>query len=371
MSKVTINHVSKTYEGNVQAVRDVSFTCEDREFLAVLGPSGSGKSSMLRMIAGLEKITSGEILFEGRVINDLTPSERNIALAFESYALYPLMSVYENIAFPLRARGMGDTEVNEKVMFIAGVLDLVDILKKRPSSLSGGHQQRVSLARALVREPKVTLLDEPISHMDQRVRAEMRARIRRLHEELNLTTIYVTHDQAEAVSLCDRLVVMNFGRLQQIGTVDEVWNEPANRFVATFVGEPQMNFINGRIEGSEEVSILTKEGRTEFPFSAEVDREYLGMEIRIGVRPQQIRISASQEKETPIQGFIELVEFQGESVILTVKLEDVGNTEIKVATPGERLVQAGETVWLGFRPETIHLFDKETTISHRVIGNQS
>jgi multiple sugar transport system ATP-binding protein len=371
VSKVTINHVSKTYEGNVQAVRDVSFTCEDREFLAVLGPSGSGKSSMLRMIAGLEKITSGEILFNGKVVNDLTPNERNIALAFESYALYPLMSVYENIAFPLRARGMGDAEVDDKVRFIAGVLDLADILRKRPSSLSGGHQQRVSLARALVRDPKVTLLDEPISHMDQRVRAEMRARIRRLHDELNLTTIYVTHDQAEAVSLCDRLVVMNFGKLQQIGTVNEIWNEPANRFVATFVGEPQMNFINGRIEGAQEVSIFTKEGRTVLPFSGEVDGEYLGTEVSIGVRPQQIRVSASKEKERDIKGFIELVEFQGESVILTVKLEDVGNTDIKVATPGERLAQVGDTVWLGFRPETIHLFDKETTISHRATNNQT
>ena len=367
MSKVTFNHVSKTYEGNVQAVRDVSFTCEDGEFLAILGPSGSGKSSMLRMIAGLEEITKGEILFDGKVVNDLTPSERNLALAFESYALYPLMTIHENIAFPLRARGLNKPEVDKKVRFIAEELDLMDILKKKPSSLSGGHQQRVSLARALVREPNVTLLDEPISHMDQRVRAEMRARIRRLHDELHLTTIYVTHDQAEAVSLCDRLVVMNFGELQQIGMVDEIWNKPANKFVATFVGEPQMNFINGKIGAPQEVFIPTKEGKATFPCSGKVDQRYMGSEVTIGVRPQQVTLSWSEKQEGAIAGTVELIEFQGESAILTVKLEDLPTTEIKAVIPGEGLGQVGEMVWLSFSPETIHLFDKETSISNPVI----
>lgn len=364
MSKVTFHHVSKTYEGNVQAVRDVSFTCEDREFLAILGPSGSGKSSMLRMVAGLEGITKGEISFDGKVVNNLTPSERNLALAFESYALYPLMSVYENIAFPLRARGLSKPEVDKKVRFIAEAVDLTDVLKKKPSSLSGGHQQRVSLGRALVREPNVTLLDEPISHMDQRVRAEMRARIRRLHDELHLTTIYVTHDQAEAVSLCDRLAVMNFGELQQIGTVDEIWNKPANRFVATFVGEPQMNFINGKIERPQEISIPAKEGKATFPCSGKVDRDYVGSEVTIGVRPQQITLSPKEKQEGAIAGAVELIEFQGESAILTVKLEDLSNTEVKVVIPGESVGQVEEIVCLSFSPETIHLFDKETTISN-------
>jgi multiple sugar transport system ATP-binding protein len=364
VSEVTINHVYKRYEGNVEAVKDVSFTCEDGEFLAILGPSGSGKSSMLRMIAGLEDITQGEILFDGKLVNALTPSERNLALAFESYALYPLMSVYENIAFPLRAQGLGKAEVDKKVTFIAEELDLADILKKKPSSLSGGHQQRVSLARALVREPNVTLLDEPISHMDQRVRAEMRARIRRLHDELNLTTIYVTHDQAEAVSLCDRLAVLNFGELQQFGTVDEIWNQPANRFVATFVGEPQMNFITATMETPQEVSIPTSEGKITFPYSRKVDPRYVGSEITIGLRPHQITLSLSSTHEGAIGGAVELIEFQGESAILTVTLEDLHHTEVKVVVSGERPGQAGDSVWLGFSPEIIHLFDKEITISH-------
>ena len=365
MCKVTINRVSKIYKGTVEAVKEVNFTCEEGEFLAILGPSGSGKSSMLRMIAGLEEITKGEILFDGNPVNNLTPSERNIALAFESYALYPLMTVYENIAFPLRARGLDDSEVDKKVRFIADELDLMDILKKKPSSLSGGHQQRVSLARALVREPNVTLLDEPISHMDQRVRAEMRARIRRLHDELNLTTIYVTHDQAEAVSLCDRLAVLNFGELQQLGTVDEIWNQPANRFVATFVGEPQMNFITATMETPQEVSIPTSEGKITFPYSRKVDQSYVGSEITIGFRPHQITLSLSKKHEGgAIGGVVELIEFQGESAILTLTLEDLHHTEVKVVVSGERPGKAGDSVWLGFSPEIIHLFDKEITISH-------
>jgi multiple sugar transport system ATP-binding protein len=366
VSKVTIDRVSKTYEGNVEAVREVSFSCEDGEFLAILGPSGSGKSSMLRMIAGLEEITRGEILFDGKVVNHLTPSQRNIALAFESYALYPLMTIYENIAFPLRARGLKRSEVEEKVAFIAEELDLVDILKKKPSSLSGGHQQRVSLARALIRDPNVTLLDEPISHMDQRVRAEMRARIRRLHDELHLTTIYVTHDQAEAVSLCDRLAVLNLGELQQIGTVQEIWNQPANRFVATFVGEPQMNFVNGKIESPREVSMPAGEGKIVLPCAGSVDRKYIGSEITIGLRPQQITLSMRGENEGAIAGTVELIEFQGENAILTVKPAHIERTEIKVVIPGEKVGQIGESVWLKFSPDIIHLFDKQSSILYPV-----
>ena len=363
MSRVSINHVWKIYEGNVIAVREASFTCEDGEFLAILGPSGSGKSSTLRMIAGLEEITRGEILFDGKVVNKLSANERNIALAFESYALYPRLTVYENIAFPLRVRGLSKVEIDKTVKSIAEQLDLTDILNKRPSSLSGGHQQRVSLARALVRKPNVTLLDEPISHMDQGVRADLRARIRRLHNELKSTTIYVTHDQAEAISLCDRLVVLNLAEVQQFGTVDDICNHPANKFVANFVGEPQMNFINGKIETPQYISIVTKEGKKTFEFIGKVDQKYVGSEeITIGVRPQQIRLSPSKEQKASIPGFVELIEFQGDSKILTVRLEDLDNTKIKVVVPVESAAYLEGTVWLGFRPEIIHLFDKETSI---------
>jgi multiple sugar transport system ATP-binding protein len=255
MSQIDVKQVWKIYpRGNVVGVKDLTLACRDKEFLAILGPSGGGKSSTLRMLAGLEEISRGEILFDGKVVNPLGPAERNVALAFESYALYQRLTVYENIAFPLRARKMEASEVDRKVSWIAELLDLTSVLGKYPSSLAGGHQQRVSLARAFVRKPNVTLLDEPISHMDQRVRAALRARIRRLHDELGLTTVYVTHDQAEAISLADRIAIINKAELQQIGTIDAIWNQPANRFVAYFVGEPAMNFIPAELVDQQHVA---------------------------------------------------------------------------------------------------------------------
>jgi multiple sugar transport system ATP-binding protein len=201
--------------------------------------------------------------------------------------------------------------------------------------------------------------------MDQRVRPEVRARIRRLHDEFKSTTIYVTHDQAEAISLCDRLVVMNLAEVQQVGTVDEIWNHPANKFVAMFVGEPQMNFIKGRIETPQHVSVLTKEGKKAFKFMGKVDQKYVGSgEITIGVRPQQIKLSRDKEQETSIPGSVKIVEYQGDSAVLTVKLEDGDGTDIKVLISGQSLSHVGETVWLEFKPETIHLFDKETPLIH-------
>ncbi len=361
MSKLEIKGVGKVYGGKVVAVRDLNFTCEDGEFLAILGPSGSGKSTTLRMIAGLEDITEGEIFFDGVRVNDLSPSERNIALAFESYALYPHMTVFDNIAYPLRAQGLQKNEVRKRVMAIAKELRVEDVLQKWPNSLSGGGQQRVSLSRALIRDPNVTLLDEPISHMDQRLRAVMRAQVRRIHNELKLTTIYVTHDQAEAVALCDRLVVMNHAALQQIGTVDEIWNRPANKFVATFVGEPQMNFIAGTMEDRSHVSVATGHGKVVFPFKGKAPEKYVGGPITLGVRPQEIDL-ATEGGRPAIAGSVDLVEFQGENAILTLRLEDRNQTEISVAVLGHKLGQVGKQASLCFREDKIHLFDGETPI---------
>jgi len=368
MSRVDLDHVWKVYpRGNVVAVKDLTFTCKDREFLAILGPSGGGKSSTLRMLAGLEEITRGEILFDRLVINHMDPAQRNIALAFESYALYQRLNVYENIAFPLRARKMKNAEVNRKVNWIAELLDLTSVLKKYPSALAGGHQQRVSLARAFVRNPNVTLLDEPISHMDQRVRHELRARIRRLHDELDLTTIYVTHDQAEAVSLCDRTVVLHQAELQQIGTVEEIWNQPANRFVAYFVGEPAMNFIDGRIETQQSVSILTPKGKRVFNFKGEIDPTYIGNKISVGVRPQQIEVSRTKKEEASVPGSVKIIEFQGDHSVLTISLGDGAASEMKAIAPATEKYTTGSAVWLHFGPDIIHLFDKDTPIIKRKI----
>jgi len=230
-------------------------------------------------------------------------------------------------------------------------------LRRKPAHLSGGQQQRVSLARALVRDPNVSLLDEPLSHMDQRVRVVLRARIRRIHDELEDTTIYVTHDQEEAISLADRIIVMNVGIIQQIGTVDDLWSHPVNKFVAGFLGEPAMNFLEGKIDKPKEVSVAGGKGRTTFQLSGEVDKRYVGSPVTLGIRPQKILVFSQKREDKLIPSLLEVVEPLGESKILTVKLDD---TELKIATSVEAEAQVGKTIWLEFRPEDIHVFDKET-----------
>jgi multiple sugar transport system ATP-binding protein len=360
MSRVDCNNVWKIYGGDVVGVKDLTFTCNDKEFLAILGPSGGGKSSTLRMLAGLEEISKGEISFDGVVVNEKGPSERNIALAFESYALYYRMSVYENIAFPLRAKGLKNDEVDKQVRAIAGVLNLSALLQKKPAELAGGHQQRVSLARALIRKPNVTLLDEPLSHMDQRLRAEIRAQIRRIHEELGNTTIYVTHDQAEAISLCDRILILTNAEKQQIGTVDEIYNKPVNKFVANFIGQPGMNFMKCKIESQKSISINTSVGIKTLELVGTVDTKYIGSdEITMGVRPQQIRISENKEQGTAIPGVIKINEFQGDTSILIIELSDISKTEIKVVVPaGGISLKRRDNCWLEFDSKFIHLFDE-------------
>ncbi|MGA2478135.1 MAG: ABC transporter ATP-binding protein [Spirochaetia bacterium] len=366
MSRVDLTQVWKIYpRGNVVGVKDLTFTIRDKEFLAILGPSGGGKSSTLRMLAGLEEISRGEISFDGTVVNAMGPAERNIALAFESYALYQRLSVYENIAFPLRARKMPGALIEEKVTTIARLLDLTSLLKKFPPSLAGGQQQRVSLARAFVRQPNLTLLDEPISHMDQRVRAEIRARIRHLHEEMKNTTVYVTHDQAEAVSLCDRMVILHQAQLQQIGTVAEIWNAPANRFVAHFVGEPAMNFIPGRTEGAGSVFIATPQGKRSFAFKGELAAGYEQADVTIGVRPQEIKVAREQRNGCSIPAVVRIAEFQGENTVLTLNLTDAKASELKAVVAATERYAQGESVWLTFAPEILHLFDGEKPILRR------
>lgn len=370
MSRVDLNGVWKIYpRGNVVGVKDLTFTINDKEFLAILGPSGGGKSSTLRMLAGLEEISRGEIRFDGGVVNTMGPAERNIALAFESYALYQRLSVYENIAFPLRARKMKQAAVDGKVRFIAGLLDLTGLLAKFPGSLAGGQQQRVSLARAFVRQPNLTLLDEPISHMDQRVRAEIRARIRHLHEEMKNTTVYVTHDQAEAVSLCDRMVILHQAQLQQIGTVEEIWNRPANRFVVHFVGEPAMNFMACRIDTGGSLALACAGGMKRLSFSGAVDPARVGAEATLGFRPQEVKIARANGGGNTVPCTVRLTEFQGETTVLTLSIDGAaGSAEVKAVVSATERYRAGETVWLIVAPDKIHLFDGEAPISRRVGG---
>jgi multiple sugar transport system ATP-binding protein len=370
VSRVDLDKVWKIYpRGNVIGVKDLTFTVNDKEFVAILGPSGGGKSSTLRMLAGLEEISRGEIRFDGKVVNGLGPAERNVALAFESYALYQRLSVYENIAFPLRARHMPRAQVHEKVTRIAELLDLTDLLKKFPSSLAGGQQQRVSLGRSFVRQPNLNLLDEPISHMDQRVRAEIRARIRHLHDEMGNTTVYVTHDQAEAVSLCDRLVIINKAELQQTGTVEEIWNRPANRFVAYFVGEPSMNFIAVRAQGDASLEVQTGAGVKVLKLGGTLTGGYSGKDVTAGLRPQQLKVHRGVQQGNALPGTVRVVDFQGENTILTVSLggkaEEALTGGLKAVVAATERYVVGENVWLTIEPKLIHVFDGDAVILKR------
>ncbi len=356
MSIVEARHVWKIYNGDVVAVRDANFRCENQEFVAILGPSGCGKSSTLRMLAGLEDITKGEMLFDGKVVNHLSSRDRNVALAFESYALYPPLTVYENIAFPLLARGMDKREIKNKVMDMADALELTDVLKRKPGKLSGGQQQRVSLARALVRDPSVLLLDEPLSHMDQRVRTVIRARIRRIHDELSTTTIYVTHDQEEAVALADKIIVMDMGVIQQIGTADDLFSHPLNQFVAGFIGEPAMNFLKGKVESHNRVTVRNGDTSVCWAVAADISSSFLDTEILVGVRPENFKAS-KEPTDSGIKTRVEVVEFLGEERNLTLRL---GDSTIKTIVPASFLVKEEDVLWLNAAPEEIHIFEEKS-----------
>ena len=280
MISLELENVTKKY-GDVLAVDSVNFSCKEGEFIALLGPSGCGKSSTMRMIAGLEEVSEGEIRFNGKRINEMAPRERNVALAFESYALYSPLTVYENLELPLRGK-LAKGLINEKILEMAERFELSDLLHRKPRNLSGGQSQRVSLARAIIREPDILLLDEPLSHLDQRLRSIIRARIRNTHDNLKgTTTIYVTHDQDEAVALADRIIVMNDRNFQQVGTVEDLWNTPENMFVGGFLGDPPMNFLE----------ISAENGQLQFPNGSKLKvgtKQAEKREIVVGIRPDWI-----------------------------------------------------------------------------------
>ena len=356
MSTVEVKHVWKIYGEDVIAVKDASFRCENEEFVAVLGPSGCGKSSALRMLAGIEDITKGEMLFDGKVVNNLSPRDRNVALAFESYALYPPLSVYENIAFPLRARGMEKKEIQRKVQDITDALELSDVLKRKPGKLSGGQQQRVSLARALVRDPSVLLLDEPLSHMDQGVRTVIRARIRRIHDELSTTTIYVTHDQEDAVALADKIIVMDMGEIQQIGTADDLFNYPSSQFVAGFIGEPSMNFLRGRVESQNRLAVRNGDKSVSWAIAEDIPSSHINTGVVVGIRPDKFEASRAPTS-SGIRAKVDVVEFLGDYRILTLSL---GEKVIKTIVPIDFSASIDDTLWLTGAPGEIHVFDEKS-----------
>jgi multiple sugar transport system ATP-binding protein len=356
---IELRNVWKKY-GEVLAVEGVSWKCEDGEFFSLLGPSGCGKSSTLRMIAGLEKITSGEMYFDGLLVNELAPRERNVAMVFETWALYPNLSVYENIAFPLRVRKLPAKNIEEKVRWAARFLDLENVLHQGVRGLSGGQQQRVSIGRAIVREPAALLMDEPISHLEAGLRARMREELEGLVRSLGVTTVYVTHDQVESMAMADRIAVMNVGKIQQLGTPKEIYERPSNEFVSGFIGEPPMNFAECNVvrEG-EQFFLISPSFRIELtPRMREKIALYQGLpQGKIGIRPEDVEVDLSPS-EGSMGAEMNFVEPQGERTILSVKL--MGGEIFLVEVASDFRPKIGQTVYLRFNMERLHIFEAQT-----------
>lgn len=352
MAEINLKNVTKIYNKKVKAVDSINLHIKDGEFMAFLGPSGCGKSSTMRMIAGLEEITGGEIWFDDKAVNDVRPRDRNVAMVFESYALYPTLTVFENIAFPLRSAGQADDAVRKRVGEIVDILEIHHLLDRKPAQLSSGQAQLVGLGRALTRKPNVFVMDEPISHLDTRLRNRMRSYIKRLHIELNYTMIYVTHDQEEAMALADRIAVMDHGVIKQVGSPQEVFHYPSDMYVAGFVGEPPMNFLNCQVNGVG----LEFHGYN-IPMPAGVNRESLPEDVTVGIRPFYVDIADMQSTKHTIPADVYVVEPMGDTTVLSINAE---NARMQIVLEGNPGIQMGDNLWLAFDPAHIVLFDSKT-----------
>jgi multiple sugar transport system ATP-binding protein len=363
MARVTLANLNKIYparDQGVHAVRDLNLTVEDGEYVALLGPSGCGKTSTLRMIVGLEDITSGTIAFDGKRVNELTPEQRNVAMAFETYALYPNFTAGENLAFPLEVRGLAKAERDREVARIAKLLRIGSILDQRPAQLSGGQQQRVSLGRALIRDPAAFILDEVMSHLDAHLKFKMLFELKRIHRSLGKTTIYVTHDQVEALALADRIAVMSNAALQQYGTRDDLYHRPVNRFVADFIGEPPTNFFAGEIAQDRDGMALRVNG-SNLTFQPDAARtaalqRLSARQVTIGIRPQNFSTIPSPGMPA-VSARVVLNEYLGEQSIIT--LEAGGSTFRALASPDFGLSR-GAPISLYYRTSDVMVFDPES-----------
>ena len=369
MAGIAIEHVVKRF-GDVTVVDDVSIEVIDGEFLVMLGPSGCGKTTTLRMIAGLEELTSGDIRIGGKPVAHLPPRDCDIAMVFQSYALYPHMNVYDNLAFGMRARGSKKGEVDKQVRETADILGLAQLLKRRPAELSGGQRQRVALGRALIRQPQAFLMDEPLSNLDAGLRVQMRAELSRLHRRFQVTTVYVTHDQVEAMTMGDRIAVMNGGRLQQVDTPEAIYDNPANLFVAGFIGSPRMNFVPGRISSDGGELVLTFLGT-----SVKLDRKQLsgdvpGGDVTVGVRPEDLmwRSAAGAANDVVLTAEVDVVEPMGHEAYVTAVC--TGQTVI-ARFPPRSGVRTHERIELVLNPARLHFFDAKTgeSVLRRPVAN--
>ncbi|WP_274648525.1 ABC transporter ATP-binding protein [Paenibacillus humicola] len=369
MAGVRLEHIYKKYAGSDAAsVKDVNLDIKDKEFLVLVGPSGCGKSTTLRMIAGLEEISEGKLFIGDRLVNDVAPKDRDIAMVFQSYALYPHMNVYQNMAFGLKLRKFKKAEIDKRVREAAKILDIEHLLDRKPKALSGGQRQRVALGRAIVREPQVFLMDEPLSNLDAKLRGQMRAEITKLAKRLETTVIYVTHDQIEAMTMGDRIVVMKDGVIQQAASPEELYNHPVNIFVAGFIGSPTMNFINGTL--SEQggalhfkttgIDVVVPEGKAQLLR----DKGYLGKEIIIGIRPEDIHeepVFLEASPNTIVSAHVEVAENLGHESLLY--LAGLGKDNVIARVDGRSGTKEGANVKLALDMNKVHVFDKDSELN--------
>ena len=358
MPEVIFRNVRKAYADGTVAVADLNLTIANREFLCVLGPSGCGKSSTLRMLAGLEPVTFGDILLDGVRINELPPQHRDMAMVFENYALYPHLTVFENIAMPLVARGVARSEIRQRVHTVAETLQIIKLLRRRPYQLSGGERQRVAVGRAIIRQPSMFLMDEPLGHLEAYLRVQLRAEIRRLHERQTVTTVHITHDQEEAAAVSDRIAVLNAGRLQQLGTLRELLDGPANRFVAEFIGMPPINLLPAVLERVDDgLALRVGEGVMSLSPSQSARLQYLatGESLTLGIRPQDVEI-APDGGAGALAGQVALLEPQGDRSVIIAETS-VGRVSAMV--PSERAPRPNAPLRYRFKSTRAHLFSAD------------
>ncbi len=358
MATLTFKHLDKVYDNGVQAVFDFTLDVKNKEFIVFVGPSGCGKSTTLRMVAGLEEITAGELYIDDVLVNDVAPKDRNIAMVFQSYALYPHMSVYDNMAFGLKLRKMPKDEIERRVKNAADILGLTGYLDRKPKALSGGQRQRVALGRAIVRDAKVFLMDEPLSNLDAKLRVAMRAELIKLHERLGTTTIYVTHDQIEAMTMATRIVVMKDGRIQQIGAPKELYDNPNNMFVGGFMGTPAMNFLTGEVQDDgcfyvENLKLKVPEPK----FNLLKEKDYLNRQIVLGIRPEDIHdelVALETYKESASEFLVDVAELLGAETNIHIS---IGKTNIIAKVSARSDVHIGDKIKLALNMNKSHFFD--------------
>lgn len=359
MSEITLKNLRKSYGTNV-VVKQINLKIEDKEFLVLLGPSGCGKSTLLRMIAGLETITDGQLYIGEDVVNELDPAQRNIAMVFQNYALYPHMTVEQNMGFSLENKKFSKKDIQERVEQAAKILSIDHLLERLPGQLSGGQRQRVAIGRAIVRNPKVFLMDEPLSNLDAKLRVQMRAEIAKLHDKLQITTVYVTHDQVEAMTMADRVVILEGGIVQQVGAPLEVYRRPNNKFVAGFIGSPAMNFFHVQVEKEADVCTLKSE-LLSIPLSEELTHKltnYIGKEIILGIRPQEMEVATSEDKM--IEGIVEVIEPFGAETYIDLNM--AGSKVTARLEPTENPTK-GNSFYLKAEYKSLYFFDPHTEMA--------